>query len=511
MSAAIEETLPPGWAWATLGELAEIVGGSTPPSTDPSCFQPDGIPWITPSDLSGYLETYVERGARSLSKHGLASCSAKMLPAGTVLLSSRAPIGYCVIASVPLSTNQGFKSFVLTPCLHAEYLRFFLLHSRDFLESIASGTTFKELSGGRVATVVVPLPPLAEQRRIVAALDETLGRVRAARASLDEAPALLERARQAVLAAAFRGELTEAWRAEHPEVEAADVLLERIRAERRRRWEEAELAKLTAKGKAPTDDRWKAKYEEPCTPRSIDDLPASWGTTNIDTCVYAIGAGSSFRCDERPPGRDEVGVVKVSAISWGVYDDAESKTCVDPLRVDAQLFIERGDFLVSRANTIELVGACVIAERVERRVMLSDKVLRLRFAMPNEGFVLYALRSSHCRREIERLSTGAQESMRNIGQDRLRAVTLPLPPLAEQHEIVRRVDAALAKLDAVAAAVEETRAQLDAIERAVLAKAFRGELVAQDAADEPAAEMLARLRESRAATPTKRGRRAAKA
>ena len=121
----------------------------------------------------------------------------------------------------------------------------------------------RQPSQDKIRAARFPLPPLNEQRRIVAKLEALLARSRKAREALDAVPALLERFRQSVLAAAFRGDLTADWRAQNPDVEPASKLLERIRAERRRRWEEAELERMVARGKPPKDDRWKAKYEEP--------------------------------------------------------------------------------------------------------------------------------------------------------------------------------------------------------------------------------------------------------
>src|SRR5690606_28033908 len=127
---------------------------------------------------------------------------------------------------------------------------------------------------------------------------------------------------------------------------------------------------------------------------------------------------------------------KVSAVTWGEYDEGESKTCIDPEKVNPGYFIRPGDFLLSRANTIELVGACVIARKVTQRVMLSDKTLRLDIDDALKPFFLHYLRSRQGRREIEKRSTGNQESMRNIGQDRIRSIIVPECSLPEQQEIV---------------------------------------------------------------------------
>ena len=106
-------TLPPTWRWERIGDVTQIVGGGTPSTQVASNFGGD-IPWITPADLSSYSAKHISRGARNLSADGLTNSGARLMPTGTVLFSSRAPIGYVAIASNPIATNQGFKSFVLS-------------------------------------------------------------------------------------------------------------------------------------------------------------------------------------------------------------------------------------------------------------------------------------------------------------------------------------------------------------------------------------------------------------
>lgn len=176
------------------------------------------------------------------------------------------------------------------------------------------------------------------------------------------------------------------------------------------------------------------------TQDSLPVIPSSWSWAELGDILSGIEAGKSFKCEERPPRDSEVGVVKVSAVTWGTFDEDASKTCLSSERVDPKLFIEPGDFLFSRANTIQLVGACVIVHGLSRRLMLSDKILRLRIHTVVPQWLLYVLRTRWGRAEIERLATGNQESMRNIGQDRIRAIRIPLPPLDEQRRIVAALD-----------------------------------------------------------------------
>ena len=168
--------LPAMWCWCRLDTVGAIIGGGTPPAADPANFSEPGtgIPWLTPADLGGYNNLYIEHGSRDLSEKGLRSSSATMMPVGTVLFTSRAPIGYVAIAVNPIATNQGFKSIV--PYV-GDCSRFIALTMQTFAPEInanAPGTTFKEVSGKIVAGVPIPLPPLAEQHRIVAKVDELM-------------------------------------------------------------------------------------------------------------------------------------------------------------------------------------------------------------------------------------------------------------------------------------------------------------------------------------------------
>jgi type I restriction enzyme S subunit len=186
---ALEEpfAIPATWRWVRLDTVGAIVGGGTPSATDAENFvEPgEGIPWLTPADLGGYSDLYISRGARDLSEKGSRASSATLIPAGTVLFTSRAPIGYVAIAANSISTNQGFKSIV--PYV-ADCSRFIATAMKAFAPEIdarAPGTTFKEVSGKIVAAVPFPLPPLAEQHRIVAKVGELMAlcdRLEAARA-----------------------------------------------------------------------------------------------------------------------------------------------------------------------------------------------------------------------------------------------------------------------------------------------------------------------------------------
>lgn len=168
--------LPKSWKWVRLCDVGSIIGGGTPPSKDDSCFTTggQGIAWLTPADLGKHSDLFISHGVRDLTEKGLATSSAQLMPVGSVLFTSRAPIGYTAIAKNKISTNQGFKSVVPFISESNRYVAVYFTAFASWIDSKASGTTFREVSGKIVANLPFPLPPLAEQHRIIAKVDELM-------------------------------------------------------------------------------------------------------------------------------------------------------------------------------------------------------------------------------------------------------------------------------------------------------------------------------------------------
>ena len=164
------------WQRIKLGDISEVIGGGTP-STKNYDFWNGDIPWLTPKDLSGYNFRYISKGERNITKLGLQNSSARMLPKETVLLTSRAPIGYVAIAENEVCTNQGFKSIVLKEGYCSEFFYYLLKNNIDYIVGMASGSTFAEISGTQVKNLEFTIPPLEVQRKIagvLSALDDKI-------------------------------------------------------------------------------------------------------------------------------------------------------------------------------------------------------------------------------------------------------------------------------------------------------------------------------------------------
>ncbi|OMO18672.1 restriction endonuclease subunit S [Xanthomonas oryzae] len=441
--------LPGGWATCSVGDIFDIVGGGTPPAADAGNFSNAGTAhaWLTPADLSGYKKKLISHGARDLSAKGMAASSAKLMPAGSVLFTSRAPIGYVAIADGEISTNQGFKSFILPDDFDPSYVYYYLKSIRNLAESRGTGTTFKELSGAATKELPFVIAPLAEQKRIAQKLDALLAQVDTLKARIDAIPALLKRFRASVLSAACRD-------SDSAGLSGRGVLQIPLR--------EA-ISEPLRNGKSVTDG---------------DGLP----------------------------------VLRLSSLKASGIDFRDSKKG-DWKELDASRFlVKTGDFLVSRGNgSKDLVGRGGLVPDCNEPMAFPDTMIRVRADNSKLlGEFLCLVWNDHgIRMQIESLAR-TTAGIWKISQGDLEAVRIPLPSVAKQKEIVRRVEQLFAYADQLETKVAAAQQRINALTQSLLAKAFRGELVPQDPAAEPASVLLDRIRAQRAATPKpKRGRKAA--
>lgn len=173
-----------GWQILAIGEVCQLVNGGTPKS-GVSEYWGGSLSWITPAEMGKRQDPYIGSTQRTISELGLKNSSARMIPPNSVILSSRAPIGHLAINTVPMAFNQGCKGLIPRGSIQYKFLYYYLLGSVEYLDSLGTGTTFKELSSGKLQEVKVPVPPLPEQRRIVALLDEAFASLAAAKANAE--------------------------------------------------------------------------------------------------------------------------------------------------------------------------------------------------------------------------------------------------------------------------------------------------------------------------------------
>lgn len=195
--------IPKGWRVGKLSDVGEIIGGGTPSKSKPEYYSEIGIPWITPKDLSINKNKYISRGEIDISELGLRESSARLMPKGTVLFSSRAPIGYIAIAKNAVTTNQGFKSVVPFENISSEYIYLLLKNSINEIESRATGSTFKEISGGEMKKVPIILPP----KEIIRKFNEIATTLGKTQASLEDENSILMSIRDTLLPKLMTGEI----------------------------------------------------------------------------------------------------------------------------------------------------------------------------------------------------------------------------------------------------------------------------------------------------------------
>ncbi len=500
--------IPLTWQWVKMGDISEIVGGGTPQTSDPANFG-GSVPWITPADMSNHIDKFIAYGVRTISERGLENSGARWLPKGTVLFSSRAPIGYVAIASEPVTTNQGFKSFIPENGIDPDFVYYWLVKAKPLAEKLASGTTFLEISGAKAALIPFPIAPRNEQIRIVEKLEELLSDLEAGVAELKAAQKKLTQYRQSLLKAAVEGTLTAEWRAEGAKrgepLETGAQLLERILAERRRRWEEKQLAKFKEQGKTPPKD-WRDKYPEPVKPNTTDlpELPDGWVWATVDQLSLVVRGASP-----RPAGDPKYFGGNIPWITVG------SITADDNIYLDkVEQFVTEAGKKVSRyiePETLLLTnsGATLGVPKITRigGCINDGSVALLEVDEPLKKYLYFFLTTQT--KILRALNQGAAQP--NLNTDIVRRIVVPICPLSEMVVINNCLEIAIESVKQQQSAVIQSLKQSSAQRQNILKAAFSGQLVPQDPNDEPASVLLERIRAERAARESggrRRGRKA---
>ena len=453
--------LPEGWEQIEIGDIADVISGGTPKSGVAENFAPsgEGIAWLTPADLSGYKEKYISHGARDLTTPGYSSCSAKLMPKGTILFSSRAPIGYVAIAANEIATNQGFKSFTFPSDIFPDYAYYFLRNIRHIAEEMGTGTTFKEISGSSAKTLPFVLAPFAEQKIIAEKLDTLLAQVDSTKARLEQIPQILKRFRQAVLAAAMRGELSETWRTHN----SFNISLHKY-------YELTKGKKLKAKNIA-----------EPCEENT-------WLRCNIGH-IFNVKSGDGLTAKEMNSSGD-IPVYGGNGIT-GYHDKYNT---------------EESTIVIGRVGYY-----CGSVHLTPEKSWITDNALLVDFNrdLITEKFAYWLLKATNLRVDT---SSSAQPV---ISGAKIYSIEIVVPPVEEQREIVRRVEQLFAYADTIEKQVNNALARVNNLTQSILAKAFRGELTAQWRAENPdlisgensAAALLEKIKAERAASGGKKASR----
>ncbi len=347
------------------------------------------------------------------------------------------------------------------------------------------------MNARKLEAIEFPLAPLPEQQRIVAAIEQQFSRLDAGVAALRQAKEKLKRYRAAVLKAAVEGKLTETWRVEHPVTEPASKLLECILAERRAKWE----ADLRAKGK----DSAKVRYVEPEGPdvESLPELPEGWRWATVEQVTSRSEYGTSIKCDYTAKG---IPVLRIPNIAAGEIDLSDMKYSVQPLAIDQDSALQSGDILVCRTNgSVSLIGkAALVRVPLEPYHTFASYLLRFRlFEASILPRWLHLFVSSSQGRAFIESNAASSAGQHNISLTLMYSMRFPVPPLAEQEQIVSEVEQRLSIVSQLEATVEANLKRAERLRQSILKEAFAGRLVPQDPNDEPASVLLQRIRGER--------------
>ena len=443
-----------GWRITKISDFAKTTSGGTPSRANPE-FYTGNIPWIKSGDLN---DGNVSEATEFITEEALKSSSAKLFPAGTLMIALYgATIGKLGILTIDAATNQAVCGIFVPEGVETKYLFYFLLYHRPELIKQGAGGAQPNISQGIIRDIEVPLPPLPEQRRIVARIEELFSRLDAGVAALRHAKAQLQRYRQSVLAAAVTGQLTQAWREQHPGTEPASTLLERVLEHRKKNWS------------------GKAKYKDPSpfAEGVFDALPPEWAIASLEALTDAnrpICYGILMPKDNVPDG---VLYVKVRDMRGDRINlESLQRTTSEIAAKYERASLKDGDLLLSIRGTYGRVA--LIPPELDGGNITQDSARLAVSDLLSRGYVACAIRSHAIQTHFKNVARGVAVKGVNIGD--VKPTPIPIPPLAEQHQIVAEVEARTTAIDHLEAELDRQIIRSSRLRQSALAAAFSGNL-----------------------------------
>ncbi|WP_454289019.1 restriction endonuclease subunit S [Rhizobium arsenicireducens] len=481
------EPVPPGWVWVPVNSVARQETGHTPSRSHPEWWGGD-IPWIGIRDARLHHGGVIQDTLQTTNPLGLANSSARLLPKGTVCLSRTASVGYVTIMGRDMATSQDFVTWTCSEALVPEFLVKALIAEGEGLRKFGKGTTHTTIYFPEIRALHICLPPLAEQKRIVAKLDALNAKSARARTELARIETLVSRYKQAVLRSAYLGEMTSAWRTRRADLQAASDLIDRTPTPPQPRG-----------GRDATDRVIQGKAALAVnTP--LRQAPPKWQWLPLSRVARQETGHTPSR--SHPEWWDGdipwIGIKDAGANHGRVIEETIQTTNNEGLANSAARLLPTGTVCLSRTAS---VGYVTIMGKP--MATSQDFVTWTCTEALVPKFLMYALMAEGD--DIREFGKGTTHT--TIYFPEVRAMQICLAPLEEQHEIVRRIESAFAKIDRLAKEAKRALELVGRLDEAKLAKAFRGELVPQDENDEPAEHLLARIRAEREAAPQlRRGR-----
>jgi type I restriction enzyme S subunit len=493
--------LPKGWAEASIDDISDVVRGIsfptnakhlTPQKGDIACLRTANVQAEVEWDDLWYVsETYVGRDEQFVQEDDILISTA----------NSYELVGKVArVRTVPMRSSLG--AFIALMRCRKAVTPAFLHHQMCSLEvsarlrSMASTTTnISNISTGKLRELVLRIAPLPEQHRIVEKIEELFSDLDAGVASLERAKANLKRYRASVLKSAVEGRLTEEWRKEHSRAEDGEMLLDRILLERREKWEKEQLQKFTEKGTEPPKN-WQSKYEEPSAPDTSDvpELPEGWVWATADQLSDSVRTITYGVVKLGDPVSDGVPTLRSSNVRPLFLELDEVKRISPRIASEYQrTFLVGGELLFTIRGTL---GGIVVAPNECRGWNVSREVAVLALMEPEVGKALAVfVASSPLQNWLARHTRGIAYTGINLVT--LKDLPIPLPPLAEQKQIVALVEERLSQIDSAQKTIDAELIRAKRLRHSILKRAFEGKLVPQDPKDEPASVLMERIKASR--------------
>jgi len=490
------DPLPIGWVRAPLGMLGEWSGGGTPSKAQPDYWHNGTVPWVSPKDMK---QIVLDASQDHITDLACAESSARLMPPGSIAFVVRSGIlnHTLPIALVPFEAAYNQDMRVLTPCseLNARWLLWALVGaSEDIRRSCRKdGVTVASIDSQGLQAFELAIPPRSEQDRIVTKIEAILSDCEAGTKDLAKADDGLDLLRVSILAAAITGRLAPQLSSE----ETAPELRDRVLRDRRTAWETQQVAAMSAKGRRPRDDRWKARYKEPMSPvpESHDfPLPLGWTWATVDELAVLVQYGTSTKTNDDASG---VPIIRMGNLVEGDLVLDTLKYLPPDHDEFPDLHLHNGDVLFNRTNSPELVGKAAVFRGQLTPCSYASYLIRVRLhADIRPEFLVYFLTSPYGRQWI-RSVVSQQVGQANVNGTKLRALTVPLPPAEEQRRICDAVEVWLRRADELGTGLAATEFQASVLRRSVLRSAAAGGLVPRESVGESAAELLAKLQSER--------------
>ena len=469
-------SFPIGWVLSTLEEACVVIQGQSPPGTT---YNTNGLGLPFLQGKAEFTDIYPK---------AVKWCSApsKIAEPDDVLISIRAPVGPTNLCAVQSCIGRGLAAIRTQGDMPAKYILYAMRATEEDLRANSTGTTFEAIRGNDLRSHPFPLPPLAEQNRIVAEIEKQFTRLNASVAALKRVQANLKRYRASVLKAACEGKLVpteaELARSEGRDYEHTDLLLERILAERRARWE--------------AQEKRRGKYVEPVAPDTSDlpELPEGWVWSSMGQS-FDVYIGSTPKRAKLEYWNGDIAWVSSSEVAFSRIKCTREYITEEGLRNSSLYVHPEGTVLLGMIGEGKTRGQVSILDIPACNSQNSAAIRVSEPGFPPEYVFYYLWSQYEATRQI-----GSGNNQPALNKSRVQEIAFPLPPLAEQRRIIADVERRLSVVQQAEGAVEASLKRAERLRQSILKQAFIGKLVPQDPSDEPASALLERIRVEREAS-----------